>query len=31
MTEEQLTKGQKLIDKIKRLENRIEVWNRSVE
>ena len=29
MTEKQLTEGQKLIDKINRLEKRIAVWNKS--
>lgn len=29
MTEKQLTEGQNLIDKIKKLEKRIEVWNKS--
>lgn len=29
MTEEQLKKGQDLIEKIKKLEKRIEIWNKS--
>lgn len=29
MTEKQLTEGQNLIDKIKKLEKRIEIWNKS--
>lgn len=31
MTEKQLTEGQNLIDKIKKLEKRIEIWNKSTE
>lgn len=31
MTEEQLKKGQDLIDKIKKLEKRIEIWNKSTK
>lgn len=29
MTEKQLTEGQNLIDKIKKLEKRVEIWNKS--
>lgn len=29
MTEKQLTEGQNLIEKIKKLEKRIEIWNKS--
>lgn len=31
MTEKQLKEGQDLIDKIKKLEKRIEIWNKSTE
>lgn len=31
MTEKQLTEGQNLIDKIKKLEKRIEIWNKSTK
>lgn len=31
MTEEQLKEGQDLIDKIKRLEKKIKIWNKSIE
>lgn len=31
MTEEQLKEGQDLIEKIKRLEKRIEIWSKSTE
>lgn len=31
MTEKQLTEGKNLIDKIKKLEKRIEIWNKSTE
>lgn len=31
MTEKQLTEGKDLIDKIKKLEKRIEIWNKSTE
>lgn len=31
MTEKQFTESQNLIDKIKKLEKRIEIWNKSTE